>query len=96
MYKYIDDLKAGKVSGMKGKTNISGHIRRYLFIKYDSSCQKCGWSEVNIKTKRVPLEVHHIDGDHYNNGLSNLELLCPNCHSITGTFKSLNKNGRTR
>lgn len=30
--------------------------------------------------------MHHIDGDHYNNELSNLQILCPNCHSQTKTF----------
>ena len=30
----------------------------------------------------IPLELHHIDGDHYNNDLTNLQLLCPTCHSM--------------
>lgn len=43
-------------------------------------CEICGvsqWQEVEL-----PLELHHKDGDHYNNELSNLMILCPNCHSI--------------
>ena len=36
-------------------------------------------------------EIHHIDGNHYNNEESNLQLLCPNCHSLTPTFGALNK-----
>jgi predicted hotdog family 3-hydroxylacyl-ACP dehydratase len=29
----------------------------------------------------IPLELHHIDGNHHNNSLSNLQILCPNCHA---------------
>ena len=29
----------------------------------------------------IPLELHHIDNNHHNNNLSNLQLLCSNCHS---------------
>jgi hypothetical protein len=33
---------------------------------------------------KLPLELHHKDGNHYNNELSNLEILCPNCHAVSG------------
>ena len=36
----------------------------------------------------IMLELHHIDGNHNNNKLENLQMLCPNCHSITDNFKS--------
>jgi 5-methylcytosine-specific restriction endonuclease McrA len=29
----------------------------------------------------IPLELHHIDGDHTNNRLENLQVLCPTCHA---------------
>ncbi len=39
--------------------------------------------------------MNHIDGNSENNKEKNLELLCPNCHSLTPNFKGLNKgNGR--
>ena len=56
---------------------------------------KCGWGEMHPLTKLVPLEVHHIDGNYKNNDESNLQLLCPNCHALTETYRSLN-NGRGR
>jgi hypothetical protein len=28
----------------------------------------------------MSLELHHLDGDHNNNSLSNLRIVCPNCH----------------
>lgn len=58
-------------------------------------CSKCGWAERHKITGRVPIEVEHIDGDWRNNQLQNLTLLCPNCHSLTATFRALNR-GRGR
>jgi 5-methylcytosine-specific restriction endonuclease McrA len=54
-------------------------------------CSKCGWCEVNPSTGKCPLESHHIDGDASNCDLQNLKILCPNCHSLTSTYKALNK-----
>jgi 5-methylcytosine-specific restriction endonuclease McrA len=54
----------------------------------------CDWNKVNQKTGLVPIQLEHIDGDSDNNKIENLKLLCPNCHSLTPTFGSLNKNGR--
>lgn len=82
---------------MKGRTSISSHIRRYLFEKYNNKCCECGWGKLNKYTNKTPLEIEHCDGDFTNNKESNLKLLCPNCHSLTSTYKSLNKgNGRPR
>ena len=38
----------------------------------------------------IPLELHHKDGDRFNNELSNLSLLCPNCHAFTDNYRSKN------
>lgn len=93
--RYIKMWKNGKISGMKGKYSISNHIKRYLFKKYDNKCCKCSWSEINKFTNKIPLEIEHIDGDFTNNKEENLLLLCPNCHSLTPTYKGANRgNGR--
>lgn len=69
--------------------------RKYLIHKYGNKCMKCGWSKVNPKSGRVPIQLEHKDGNPENNDLSNLELLCPNCHSLTPTYMGLNRgNGR--
>lgn len=90
--KYIKDWLEGKESGVIGTDDISKRIKRYLFEKYNNSCQICGWNKVNPYTEKVPLQIHHIDGDCKNNRPENLQLLCPNCHSLTENFGSRNKN----
>lgn len=89
---YIERWKCGEISGGKGVDDISNHVRRYLFEKYQNSCQICGWNKLNPYTGSVPLQVHHIDGDCTNNQESNLQLLCPNCHALTENFGSRNEN----
>lgn len=91
---YITKWKAGEVDGQKGEYSVSNYIKRYLIKKYNNQCQICGWNEVNKYTNKIPLEVHHIDGNYKNNSEDNLQLLCPNCHSLTNTYKAANKNGR--
>lgn len=89
---YIESWKEGKEDGRAGLYDISNYIRRYFFEKYNSSCQICGWNKINPHTGKVPLQLHHIDGDCLNNKEENLQLLCPNCHSLTENFGSSNKN----
>jgi len=89
---YIERWKNGLETGMRGKNGISIPLRRYIFEKNNNKCQKCGWSQENVYTKSIPLTVHHIDGNHTNNNEDNLELLCPNCHSLTENYGSRNNN----
>lgn len=87
--------KEGKETGITGKYGISDYLRTYLFKKYNNKCARCGWGEINSYTNRIPLEVEYIDGNYLNNSEENLILLCPNCHSLTATYKGANKgNGR--
>lgn len=44
----------------------------------------------NWLNKPIPLEIHHKDGDHLNNDLENLQLLCPNCHAFTENYRGKN------
>ncbi len=39
---------------------------------------------------KIPLELHHKDGDKFNNCIENLEVLCPNCHSLTDNVRGKN------
>ena len=92
---YILRWRQGLEKGYSGREDlptISTYIRQYLFEKYNRKCVKCGWGTINEFTKRVPLQINHIDGNARNNKEENLELICPNCHSLTATFGSRNKN----
>jgi hypothetical protein len=95
--KYIESWKAGLTNGNKGKEfpQISNHLKRFLLEKFGEKCCLCGWNTYHQITNKVPLEINHIDGNSLNNEESNLQLLCPNCHSLTLNFRNLNKgNGR--
>lgn len=70
-------------------------LRRYLLSKFNNACVVCGWHEVNAFSGKIPLEVEHIDGNYKNNAEENLTILCPNCHSLTSTYKGANR-GRGR
>ena len=89
---YIENWKNNKVNGLKGQYQISNYRKTYLFNKYNNKCARCGWGEINKYTNRIPLEVEHIDGNYENNVENNLILLCPNCHSLTSTYKGANLN----
>jgi len=91
---YIKKWLNGEKIVKKDIEHIAKPIRNYLFEISDNKCQQCGWGESNRHTNKVPLEVHHIDGDWTNNQPDNLELLCPNCHSLTKTFRNGNAKKR--
>lgn len=51
---------------------------------------------MNPFINKVILEVEHIDGDCTNNKEENLDLICPNCHSLTATYRALNSGKGNR
>lgn len=51
----------------------------------EDKCEICGISE--WQGIKLSLELHHKDGNHYNNEFANLIILCPNCHSIQEIHK---------
>lgn len=53
-------------------------------------CELCGWHEIS-PDGRVPVELDHINGDHSDNRIHNLRILCPNCHSLQPTHRGRNK-----
>ena len=53
-------------------------------------CEICGISEWNGKP--ISLQLHHVDGNRKNNLLSNIQILCPNCHSQTDNYAGKNIN----
>ena len=70
---------------------VSSHRLRLRLIEdgvKDAKCECCGLTE--WMGKPIPLELHHIDGNHYNNNLSNLLILCPNCHAQSNDLSITN------
>ena len=90
---YIEQWQEGNKLGYIGKVKaISKHIRKYMLIKYNNTCQECGWNKLHPVDNKPLVEIDHIDGDASNCKESNLRVLCPNCHSMTSTFRARNKN----
>ncbi len=91
----IQNWKDGKDVGYTGKTvQLKKWVKRYLHKKANYQCSKCGWKEIHPITNKCPLEVNHIDGDAENCKEENLEVICPNCHSLTSNFRNLNSNSK--
>lgn len=74
-------IEAQRVGGIKeiqpyhygnGKTKYKNKAFRY----HEHKCNRCGYN----KFKEV-LQVHHIDRNHDNVSINNLEILCPTCHA---------------
>lgn len=87
---------AGEVPGGRTEGRVSSHVRRWLFERANNKCEQCGWSRIHPVTGRVPLTVHHKDGNSENHRPENLELLCGGCHALTPNFGNLNHGqGRT-
>lgn len=54
----------------------------------EHKCEICNGTE--WLGKKIPIELDHIDGNHYNNDFNNLRIVCPNCHSIQDTNSGKN------
>lgn len=71
-------------------------IREWVEQQHGKKCWTCGWMEVNQTTGNIPVQLNHKNGDPLDNTPSNLELLCPNCHSLTPTWGSYGKGRPNR
>jgi hypothetical protein len=82
-----------KDSGSDSNGTLRAVFRRYLIKEANYKCSECGWDKPNPITKTAILTVDHVDGNWKNNKFDNLKVICYNCHTLTVTFGSLNKNG---
>ena len=70
----------------------TGFKRRLLKEGYlTKKCVGCGIGST-YNGKPITLELDHVNGNRFDHRLSNLRILCPNCHSQTDTFRF--KGGR--
>lgn len=59
----------------------------------NKKCEMCGIEKWNEKD--IVLQLHHVNGDHIDNRIENLQVLCPNCHSQTDNHSGKNINVKT-
>ncbi len=71
-------------------SKVNSHKLKRVLIRdgiKEEKCEMCGISE--WMGHPVVLELDHIDSNHNNNELENLQILCPNCHA-SETRKRIN------
>lgn len=70
---------------------ISTYVLKNQLLKLgykEHFCEMCGNSV--WLGKPIPLELHHVNGNRFDNRIENLMLLCPNCHSLTENYRGKN------
>lgn len=89
-YKQIKLVQPLKKILVKNSTYQSHKLKlRLLKENYlTHMCYKC--NNTTWLNQPIALELEHIDGNHSNNELTNLTLLCPNCHAQTSTYRGKN------
>jgi HNH endonuclease len=77
-----------------GRRRSRAHVKARLVAAgvKEQRCEGCGLTD--SLGAPISLELHHVNGDGDDNRLSNLRLLCPNCHSQTDTWGGRNKGRR--
>ena len=88
----------GKKSALEllANINISNSRKRRRLIEdgiKENKCECCGLSE--WMGRPIPLELHNIDFNHYNNDLSNIQILCANCHMQAHNYSNTREAGAT-
>jgi hypothetical protein len=72
-----------------------GLRRRYLLQKASYKCTRCGFDERRPCGSTI-LEIDHIDGNHQNSVIENLQVLCPNCHALTPKYRNWHNKGNKK
>jgi hypothetical protein len=77
-----------------GRAVHRGSLKRRLVAAglKQGLCEECGIGE--WRGQPIGLALHHVNGKADDNRLENLQLLCPNCHSLTDNFAGRNAGRR--
>jgi len=67
-------------------------LRKRIILEQNGRCNNLECGIDSWLGKKISLELEHKDGNNLNNSRENLECLCPNCHSITETWRGRNKS----
>jgi predicted nucleic acid-binding Zn ribbon protein len=86
----IKKWKNGELPGGNEYGQVFLFVRKYLFLVRGEKCEKCGWAEIHPIDQKVPLTIHH-KGKYNDHREQMLEILCPNCHSLTESYCGRNK-----
>jgi hypothetical protein len=69
-------------------------LRERILIEQNNKCSKC--NNDSWMGEPLVLELEHKDGNNKNDSRSNIEMLCPNCHSLTKTWRGRNKSKKKK
>jgi hypothetical protein len=95
------DERIAKSSAKTSKTNLAKSNardfdevsfetkRRRIIEQQNYCCAECGLSE--WRGQKLPLEIDHKNGISSDDARENLVAVCPNCHSLTITWRGRNK-----
>lgn len=66
-------------------------IREYLIESANFACVKCGFDTLHPLDNKSVLEINHINGNGTDHSPNNLEVICPNCHALTNSYRGRNQ-----
>lgn len=96
-------IAAGRIDRQEMKNKQRHNLDKEMFTRHraftknirnrcieirGNQCERCGitdWNDAPLK-----IQVHHRDGNRWNNTLDNLMVLCPNCHALTDNYGAAN------
>ena len=86
--KYTLDEILVENSDYNSITKLKNRLIKEHKLEYKCAC--CGLT--TWLNKPITLQLHHINGQHNDHRLENLEFLCPNCHAQTDTYSGKNQS----
>ena len=93
--KQLNDLHAQNAITLEDVLQNKARIKSNRFLQMlinagykNNKCECCGIE--SWMNKPITFHLHHINGNHNDNRIENLMVLCPNCHSQTDNYAGKN------